>query len=762
MDWINEAIPFDGAPPSDELTGKAWRVTLIRKGFNSSRTRFYTTESLQSLAAIGNVQGVKAFPDHPSARESQARPERSVKDIVGWYSDLKYEEESESVTGSLNLLESSPYPHIGSAMKEAHERGNPGLFQLSIRALGESKRGRVEGNLTNIYSSFTLFPSTDIVTMAGAGGSVDQINESENTNKETGAMEPNEVAEYLKGLTPEEAKKIIEESQPGVLEAPAETTVTTPVVEPAAAETAVQETQTIVAEVPEELTKAIQEANDATAAATAAKAAFDKANLVAKVAVDGVRLPEIIQTRLKSQVESGTITEESALKTMIEEEQTLYDSIVAESRPKMTIFKTEDADGKKLGNKPLQDAMFAMLTKKPEHEGTKAFTGLKDAYYAHQQYEGKPFTPSLTGMALAQEIISESMGYASEGIAGDPAARAQIGGSFVQEAVTMSSFAVLLGDSMNKAFLDSYRGVDEKLKAYRTILSDFKGVSRFDTYPYSRVGGYPTLPIVAEGATYNQLPTPTEEAVTLRIRKRGGTESLTMESIADDDLGKLQRIPEKLARAASLTRYRAVFDLFRANNGSGPEMPYDSTNLFHNNHKNKFGAHNDLSYTTINSAWVAMQRQLDQDAVQMNLWVEPKYLIVPTPIYPLAKQLLSQEYEHSPRQANGGAPGGGALMNASTIKGMLEPLHVPYLGGTNLGNSNWYVVADPSMYDTIIFHHYTGFEEPQITTQSNEQSEARFFSDRLIIKVWDIWDVKVADHRTFYGSIDGGNNAVFN
>src|SRR5690348_10270816 len=66
----------DGTP-----TGSAWDVTVIKAGDSKNRRR-YPAEVLRR--ALGLFEGAKVFADHPSRDELRARPERSVRDVIGW------------------------------------------------------------------------------------------------------------------------------------------------------------------------------------------------------------------------------------------------------------------------------------------------------------------------------------------------------------------------------------------------------------------------------------------------------------------------------------------------------------------------------------------------------------------------------------------------------------------------------------------------------------------------------------------------------
>ena len=90
-------------------------------------------------------------------------------------------------------------------------------------------------------------------------------------------------------------------------------------------------------------------------------------------------------------------------------------------------------------------------------------------------------------------------------------------------------------------------------------------VADFRTQRRVRVGGYGEMPTVAEGDVYLSLASPGDEEATYAISKRGGTEDITLEMIANDDVSAVRAVPEKLARAAKRTLSKFALDFLKDN-----------------------------------------------------------------------------------------------------------------------------------------------------------------------------------------------------
>jgi len=104
------------------------------------------------------------------------------------------------------------------------------------------------------------------------------------------------------------------------------------------------------------------------------------------------------------------------------------------------------------------------------------------------------------------------------------------------------------------------------LDDWRKIVSDIVPVKDFRVQRRMRIGGYGILPTVAEQSDYMNLASPPDEEATYAISKRGGIEDWTLEMIANDDVGALRRLPQKLGRAAAMTIYQDVFSLWADTN----------------------------------------------------------------------------------------------------------------------------------------------------------------------------------------------------
>lgn len=154
---IREAREAVGAAPGSN--GRI-RVTLITPGWGSSG--YYSAEVLEQAAKDGIFPaGLQCFVDHPTQRELNDRPERSVRDLAA----VLAESARWDGTGLVAEAQLLP-PHAETfAQPEMAE-----AIGMSIRASADVSMGEAEGRRGRIIGQLVEAQSVDFVTRAGRGG----------------------------------------------------------------------------------------------------------------------------------------------------------------------------------------------------------------------------------------------------------------------------------------------------------------------------------------------------------------------------------------------------------------------------------------------------------------------------------------------------------------------------------------------------------------------------------------------------------------
>jgi len=132
-------------------------VVVIQAG-TSLNGNHYPPSTLRQAVAQGLFEGAKAFADH--------NDKTSVRDLVGWLSDVTWDEGKQAVVGNLHIVA----PWLRELVQEAQRSGKPDLFGLSIRATGKTRVRRVGSRMVNYVESIETVKSVDVVTEPAAGG----------------------------------------------------------------------------------------------------------------------------------------------------------------------------------------------------------------------------------------------------------------------------------------------------------------------------------------------------------------------------------------------------------------------------------------------------------------------------------------------------------------------------------------------------------------------------------------------------------------
>lgn len=181
--------------------GTKFEVVLIQEGLGNLKDCFYyTKEALKTSAEI--FEGKKIYADHPDAMESQLRPERSVKSIIGCLQNIRYEESDDGrgmLIGEAHMVEDASVDWAKSLMSYAIDYSKKYTSQdfvgMSINAFGDAEKQSVEEFLKENKIPESVMPkiqealaqgidelkvttrltdaiSVDLVTDAGAGGRI--------------------------------------------------------------------------------------------------------------------------------------------------------------------------------------------------------------------------------------------------------------------------------------------------------------------------------------------------------------------------------------------------------------------------------------------------------------------------------------------------------------------------------------------------------------------------------------------------------------
>jgi hypothetical protein len=272
-----------------------------------------------------------------------------------------------------------------------------------------------------------------------------------------------------------------------------------------------------------------------------------------------------------------------------------------------------------------------------------------------------------------------------------------------------------------------YRNADQ-YDVWRAIAS-IGNFTDFRTVHCTRLGGYGDLSTVAKGQAYPALVSPSDEEVTYAPFKKGGTEGIALESIKNDDVGVIREVPKKLSKTAKRTLSKFVLDFIKTN----PTI-YDGLPLFGAGHNNLGSAA--LSAAAVSAGRTAMHKQVERDSNDL-LPISARSLLVPFALQETGFNIFQR----------------GTNLDKTFVQNMgLDVLAVWYW----LDATDWALVADPSIVESIEVGFLNGNQEPELLVQGNPSSGSMFSNDLLTWRISHIYGGTVKDFRGLYKSVVSG------
>jgi hypothetical protein len=620
-------------------------------------------------AAAHLYEGAKAYDHHRTDEEMRTS---TIDGLVGYYSDVSAT--SEGLDADLHVFPSAT--RAAEALDAALKVISADPFiGLSHDVYGKFKPVQESGRVVQEATEITAVNSVDLVARPSAGGKVTRVVAGGINTGPTGTAPAGQSAKESE-VDVNDVLAALQEATPDQLAA-------------VGLAKAGDTTKTTEAE-PAKVTEAAGEAKDSFLG-----------RLLIKQKVQDAELPESVIESVTKNL-PGRITESDVDAQIMAAKDMLASLERGGLVPTVTAKVTQESLEKKIA---ALDAFFAK-------DYAKGYRSFREAFCDITGRRPRAFDEDFNRTIL-QECYGGGFGSAR-----------------VSESIVSTTFDKILGDSVTRRMVAEYN--QPNLQTWRQIVSTIP-VADFRTQRIDRMGGYGTLPAVNQGAPYQPLTTPPNEEASYAITKRGGTEDLTLETIANDDIRLIQRIPVKLGLAAAQTLYRFVWDTFPTNAATS----YDSVALFHASHNNTDNPAV-LSQSALTAGRAKMLQQAAYGDSKDILSLVPRFLVVPTQLEEIAFQLCTSTV------AVPGTPAGPSdtpNLHQGTI-----PIRIDYYTDSN----DWFLVADPNMCPTIEIGFYQGREIPELFTQADATVGSMFDADKMTWKIRHIYSGTVLDHRGFY------------
>lgn len=320
---------------------------------------------------------------------------------------------------------------------------------------------------------------------------------------------------------------------------------------------------------------------------------------------------------------------------------------------------------------------------------------------------------------MAREFV-EMAGGNARGMTPQELARAALGCD--RQAVraagmhSTSDFPLLLGSTVNRTLRDAYANAPQTWRPLgrQTTVPDFRAVTR------AALGDISALEAVKEHGEY-KYGTLSEDGAPIKVAKFGKIIALTWETIVNDDLGALTRIPAALGNAAAATESNVVWALLLGNPNFADGVPfYDAS------HGNVAGSGGAINTTTLAAARASMRKQKSKAGEFLNL--SPEFLVVGPDKELEAFQFTSSVY----------VPAKNADIND------VRNASLTVIVDARITGNQWYLFAAPGSIDTFEYAYLEG--EQGVFTETREGFEV----DGMEIKARLVFGAGWIDYRGAY------------
>jgi len=303
---------------------------------------------------------------------------------------------------------------------------------------------------------------------------------------------------------------------------------------------------------------------------------------------------------------------------------------------------------------------------------------------------------------------------------------------------TTGSFANLMLDAANKTLLAAYDEAPYTWSVWArqaSSVADFKAINRIR---FSEVGNPEVVP---ENHDYPESQM-SDAKESYKVEKYGSVFTVSWETVVNDDLDAISRIPAMQGAACRRKQNAAVYGVLTANAAmaDGGALFNTTAQTTAGGHANLAGSGGAISVTTLNTAFTSMmtKKGLNSNVI---LNIQPSFLLVPAAIAATALQVVGSIADPS---AGGSAAGNSNTLNIYGPNGS-RPLRVvvdPVLDGNSA--TAWYLAASASQIDTVELSFLQGEESPVL------ENEWDFGKDVYKYKVRQTFGVAAIDFRGLY------------
>ncbi|MCK4536690.1 MAG: hypothetical protein KAT93_06730, partial [Desulfuromonadales bacterium] len=226
-----------------------------------------------------------------------------------------------------------------------------------------------------------------------------------------------------------------------------------------------------------------------------------------------------------------------------------------------------------------------------------------------------------------------------------------------------------------------------------------------------------------------------DEEVSYALNQKGGIITINRKMIINDDMRAVQRIINRLPRAARRTLAKRCWNKFIAN----ATYKGDAKAVFHADHGN-LGAAAYGSAAAL-AAKLAFSKQVEPESGE-RLSLRPVTLAIPSDLWDAASKLNktsdnpgTNEFGNSLYQFFGADNGG--------------IIEVPFMTDTN----DWLMFGDPNECEILELAFLNGQQEPEMFVADNPTNGQMFVGDKIQYKIRHEYEAEIVDFRNCYKGV---------
>lgn len=664
--------------PEGEDPGYKWRVRIIKYGLGADGRINWTRDPL--VAALDKFNGARVFALNASQhQEKPGRFGKSVREIVGWIENAI--DTGEAIEGDFQVLKAAKW--LRDMVVDAFERGKPDLLGFSVDVAATKKQALVAGRqvvepvrVASVEVDVVYEPTNDgkFIQMVAAVENEADQKEDPMFKKFLASMK-----QQFPRLTA--AIEALEAKGDAVTQ---------------------EDIDALLASIPARSAEAGPQSDEE------GKDILHQTKLVAcSIMLDrelgNSGLPAHSQERLRK-LFAEKVFETGTLTAAIKDEKEYLDKITGSGRPADVGSGRAEVVGEPTRLQAAMDRMFGVRVGN-EVSDVAPFESIRAAYVR------------LTG-------DTEVRGYT------DASER-------LTAAFTSTTFAYVLGNSLYRRMVQDYKEVGDY--GASRLISNKRNAKDFRTLEAVRIAYFGDLPdITPETIDYPDLGTLSDEEVTYALNQKGGTITITRKMIINDDMDAVNKIVNRLPRAARRTLAKRIWNKFISN----ATYKGDAAAIFHASHNNLGSAA--LSVTSLVAAKKAMANQTELGSNE-KLMLRPVTLAIPTDLWDVAVKI--NRTQGDPGTANFGNPM--YQFFGADDSGIFE---CPFMTDV----TDWMLFADPREVEIIEVAFLNGQEEPEMFVANNPAVGQFFVADKIQYKVRHEYEAEATDFRGGYKAVVAG------